>query len=64
MEARVGRDVLDALDASAGPYKWTREELEGLRSYYRKKLADIAAGIDPRQTDITSVIDLFKDQNT
>lgn len=59
MEAKYGRDVVDDLESIAGPYKWTREELESLRSYYRGKLNDIKAGIDPREKKDTSVIDIF-----
>lgn len=60
MEAKYGRDVVDGLESSAGPYKWKREELESLRGYYRGKIKDIEAGIDPRPQEKQTVQDIFK----
>lgn len=63
MEAKYGRDVVDDLEAIAGPYKWTREELEDIRRYYRGKINDILAGIDPNPKKNTSVISIFAGTN-
>jgi len=60
MEAKYGRDVVDDLEAIAGPKKWTREELEDIRRYYRGKINDILAGNDPRPTKKQTVQDIFK----
>lgn len=62
MEAKYGRDVVDDLEAIAGPKKWTREELEDIRRYYRGKINDILAGNDPRPKNTTSVMDIFTPQ--
>lgn len=60
MEAKYGRDVVDDLETRAGPYKWTREELNDLRDYYKRKLADIRAGIPPeRQGQPSSMSSMF-----
>jgi len=62
MEAKYGRDVVDDLEAIAGPKKWTREELEDIRRYYRGKINDILAGKDPNPQKDTSVISIFAPQ--
>lgn len=38
LEKKLGRDVLDDLEAIAGPKKWTREELNEIKQYYREKI--------------------------
>jgi hypothetical protein len=47
LEKKLGRSGLDDLEAIAGPHKWTRDELNALRDYYKAKLKDIRAGIPP-----------------
>jgi len=51
MEKKYGRDVVDDLETRAGPYKWTREELNDLRVYYKGKIADLHNGIAPERID-------------
>ncbi len=51
LEKKLGRKRLDALDASAGPRKWTRPELLELKSYYDNKIRRIRAGEDPRESN-------------
>lgn len=53
LEAKLGRDGLDDLESIAGPYKWTREELNALKLYYKRKLADLRAGIAPAQPHVS-----------
>ena len=49
LEAKIGRERLDALEASATTRKWSRPELEEIKLYYKKKIADIQKGIAPRE---------------
>lgn len=49
MERKFGRDVVDDLEAIAGPKKWTREELDDIRTYYKTKLAELRAGKPPER---------------
>jgi hypothetical protein len=47
LEKKLGRDGLDDLEASAGPKKWTREELENIKIEYKAKIKDAENGIFP-----------------
>ena len=47
LEKKLGRDGLDDLEAADGPKKWTKEEIDELKLYYKRKLADLRAGIGP-----------------
>lgn len=47
LEKKLGRDGLDDLEASSGPYTWSMEELEQLAKEYKEKLNDIQRGILP-----------------
>jgi hypothetical protein len=58
LEKKLGRERLDALEASAGPYKWTRPELEDLKLYYKQKIKDAEAGIFPDLPE-QSLSDMF-----
>lgn len=58
LEAKLGRAELDRLEASAGPYKWTREELNELKAYYKQKLADLQSGA-PIELANQSVSEMF-----
>lgn len=41
LEAKLGRERLDDLEASATSRKWTRDELAELKEYYTKKIKEI-----------------------
>ena len=47
LEKKLGRDGLDDLEAADGPKKWTKEEIDELKLYYKRKLADLRASIPP-----------------
>lgn len=59
MEAKYGRERLDALEATPPIRKWTRPELLEIKEYYRKKIKDIEAGIDPREKPV-DLADTFR----
>lgn len=52
LEAKLGRNGLDDLEAGAGPKKWTRQELEDLKVYYKQKLKDLRQSPIVYATDI------------
>jgi hypothetical protein len=60
METKYGRSVVDDLEATAGPKKWTREELQELKNRYRSKIKDLQNGIAPPSASI-SVLSMFGD---
>lgn len=47
MEAKLGREILDRLDELPREHKWTRDELNELKQYYKRKLNNLRAGIPP-----------------
>lgn len=58
LEKKLGRSGLDDLEANAGPHKWTRDELNELKLYYKEKIKRLEAGEAP-ETMPTSVDDIF-----
>lgn len=63
MEAKYGRQRLDDLEASAGPRKWTRDELLAMKEYYKEKIRAIESGVDPRESNSgMGMLDLYEDQ--
>jgi hypothetical protein len=60
MLRKYGVDVVRDLESLEWqPKKWTREELEGVRSYYSRKLAELDAGIAPNLPKPQTMVSLF-----
>lgn len=49
---------MDDLEAMAGPKKWTRDELNELKEFYKRELAKLRSGIRPDDRTAT-VADVF-----
>jgi hypothetical protein len=60
----LGRAGLDALEARAGPKKWSQDELRELKEYYNAKIKSIGRGEPPQNNSGMAMSELFEDLAT
>jgi len=58
LEAKLGRSRLDAMEASAGPKKWTRPELLEIKASYTEKIKKLQSDVFEPEGEQT-VLDIF-----
>lgn len=59
LEKKLGRERLDALEASATSRKWTRLELEELKTYYKDKINGLGRMATTSEETAEKVLDLL-----
>lgn len=62
MLQKYGKDVVDDLEAlEFEPKRWTKEELQSIKEYYRAKIKDIERGVAPTSPSTgMAVLDMFE----